>query len=143
MMNTQELVCEYLRKRRELTDACAQPTWQSCRAGHVRRVSRELARIEDSLEATDIDATIFSSLILGCLDRDADAVRSVFKRLAPLPEDDYRPPLAPSTETPNSSSSATPHSRQSSTSRMKTNEGHTFNARFELKFIGQSPACGA
>lgn len=71
-MNTHELVDEYLQKRRELTDACAQPMWKSCRAGHVQRISRELAQIEDALEATDIDAAIFSSMIVGRLDGSSD-----------------------------------------------------------------------
>ena len=70
-VNTQKFVYEYIQKRRELTDACAQPKWKACRAGHIQRISRELAKIEDALEATDIDPVIFSSMILGCLDAPA------------------------------------------------------------------------
>ena len=81
MMNTEELVCDYLQKRRELADACGQPAWKSCREGHVRRVSLQLASIEEQLEAADIDAPTFSSMILGRLDDDADAQRPAFRRL--------------------------------------------------------------
>ena len=70
-MNTHKLVYEYIQKRRELTDACAQPKWRACRTGHVKRISRELAKIEDALEATDIDPAIFGSMILGRLDAPA------------------------------------------------------------------------
>lgn len=66
-MNTQELVHEYLRKRRELTHAWEQPTWRSCRLGHVQRISRKLATIEEALESTDINAAVFSSLLVGTL----------------------------------------------------------------------------
>jgi len=89
-MNTNELVYEYLQKRRELTEACAQPMWKSCRAGHVQRVSRELAQIEDALEATDIDAAIFSSMIVGRLDGSSDTAPRAAKWLAASAPEDAR-----------------------------------------------------
>ena len=70
-MNTYELVYEYIRKRRELIAAIAQAKWKSCREGHVQRISREIAKIEEALEASDIDAAILRSMILGQLDAPA------------------------------------------------------------------------
>ena len=89
-MNTQELVYAYLQKRRELTDACAEPAWKSCRAGQLERLSRELAKVEDALEATDIDPAIFGSLIVGHLDAPASVAPAASKRLLlSTPEDGH------------------------------------------------------
>jgi hypothetical protein len=89
-MNTDHLVYEYIQKRRELTDACAQAKWKSCRAGHVQRISRELATIEDALEATDIDEAIFGSMILGRLDAPASVAPGAFSSIVPSKPQDER-----------------------------------------------------
>ena len=45
-MTTQQLVCIYLQLRGELASAYAAEVWKSCRLGHIERVSRELATVE-------------------------------------------------------------------------------------------------
>ena len=58
-MTTRQLVCHYLRLRGELAAAYAAECWQSCRIGHIERLSRELAPVERAVfllrEAFDYD----------------------------------------------------------------------------------------
>lgn len=66
-MNSDDLICQYRKKRRELAAACATPRWKSDRLGDIDRVSRELAIIEHALEDAGIDEAMFSDLLAGCL----------------------------------------------------------------------------
>ena len=52
-MTTQQLICTYLQLRGELAAALAAEVWETCRLGHIERVSRELAGVEHTLEAEE------------------------------------------------------------------------------------------
>lgn len=64
-MTPQQFVCEYLQLRGELASAYADEEWKSCRLGHIERVSRELATVEDSLEAGGVDDEHYGALVSG------------------------------------------------------------------------------
>ena len=66
-MPTQHLVRKYLRLRVELALAFAVEEWKSCRLGHIERVSRELAAVENALEAQGIDDNLYVALVAGHL----------------------------------------------------------------------------
>ena len=66
-MTTQQLVSKYLQLRGELASAYAAEVWKACRLGHIEQVSRELATVEDALEATDINGELYGALVSGKL----------------------------------------------------------------------------
>lgn len=64
-MTKPQLVTTYLALRGELAAAFATEPWKSCRLGHIERVSRELATMENALEAEGIDDEFFGALVSG------------------------------------------------------------------------------
>jgi hypothetical protein len=64
-MTIPQLVCTYLQLRGELASAYAAEPWKSCRLGHIERVSRELAVLEDALEAAEVDDDMYVALVAG------------------------------------------------------------------------------
>ena len=67
MMTVQHLVSVYLKLRGELAGAYASPDYESCRLGHIDRVSKQLAEVEQSLEDAGIDDVLFEDLLAGRL----------------------------------------------------------------------------
>ena len=66
-MTTQQLVTRYLQLRGELAAAYAAEAWRSCRLGHIERVSRELATVEDALESAELDDEFYIAMVAGRL----------------------------------------------------------------------------
>jgi hypothetical protein len=64
-MTTPQLICTYLQLRAELASAYAAEAWKSCRLGHIERVSRELATVEQALEAAGVDDELYGALVAG------------------------------------------------------------------------------
>lgn len=64
-MTNQQLVCTYLQLRGELASAYTADVWKSCRLGHIERVSRELATVEQALEAAGVDDELYGALVAG------------------------------------------------------------------------------
>ena len=69
-MPTQQLIGQYLRLRGQLASALASDDWKSCRLGHIERVSRELAPIEQALEQQCEDDDLYVALMVGGRVRD-------------------------------------------------------------------------
>ena len=64
-MTIPELVSAYLRLRGELAGAYSSPDYESCRLGHIDRLSRELGEVELALEEAGIDDALFECLLSG------------------------------------------------------------------------------